>query len=230
MKASCYDDGNACPGGCDAHVVFHPSHNGTKTAFSPRSSRNAPETCSDGQVCMICFSDAESSCISVRFRGSGPPKGTFDFTPRFYSENCLRHDLPAPLARQCAILNRKVDVFKDRLNCFQEPRHPKCVALMESSRERMTHDAPFFKDCLSLGEAAFNRKYRDRPDLQRSLGCMYEAHGTGSNTRGVTWRKLLPAACREGSFVGPSGTDCCSANLYSVACFPEECGGFLPTK
>ena len=56
MRATLYDDGLACPGGCDAHVVFAPQHNGTRNAFlPPLSERGAPKPCVAGSSCMICF-------------------------------------------------------------------------------------------------------------------------------------------------------------------------------
>ncbi len=35
MRLTIYSDGAGCPGGCDAHVVFQPRHDGTRNAFAP---------------------------------------------------------------------------------------------------------------------------------------------------------------------------------------------------
>ena len=35
MRATMHSDGLACPGNCDAHVVFAQRHNGTPNAFRP---------------------------------------------------------------------------------------------------------------------------------------------------------------------------------------------------
>src|SRR5947209_10477168 len=84
MTPTVYDDGKSCPNGCDAHVVFHPRHNGTANAFDPSSSRAAPRECVVGQQCRICFSASDASCMLATYRGAGPPPGRFDFTPAFY--------------------------------------------------------------------------------------------------------------------------------------------------
>lgn len=39
MTPAVYDDGKSCPNDCDAHVVFHPRHNGTADAYDPSGSR-----------------------------------------------------------------------------------------------------------------------------------------------------------------------------------------------
>ena len=38
IKLTIYDDGKSCPAGCDAHVVFHQSMNGTELAHALGSS------------------------------------------------------------------------------------------------------------------------------------------------------------------------------------------------
>src|SRR4051794_9429027 len=86
IAATMYSDGRSCPGACDAHVVFQKRLNGTRNAFLPPLANRADSgdhACVNGQSCMICFDQLDVSCITVMFRGSGPPDGKFDFTPAF---------------------------------------------------------------------------------------------------------------------------------------------------
>ena len=88
FQSTIYSDGASCPGNCDAHVVFHRSHNGTKFASLPSSPRSSPVACKVGEPCRICFDDRDSSCMDVLYRGNGPDKERFDFTPAFYEAAC----------------------------------------------------------------------------------------------------------------------------------------------
>ena len=88
FQPTIYSDGASCPGNCDAHVVFHRSHNGTKFASLPSSPRSSPLACKVGEACRICFDDRDSSCMDVLYRGNGPDKERFDFTPAFYEAAC----------------------------------------------------------------------------------------------------------------------------------------------
>jgi hypothetical protein len=108
MRLTIYDDGLSCPGNCDAHVVMSAQDNGTRNAFRPGSSRNAPQRCVPGESCTICFGNADDSCVTVLYRGEGPRPGTFDFTPSFYDASCPRADIPTALRRQCASVDRAV--------------------------------------------------------------------------------------------------------------------------
>ena len=65
-------------------LVFHRSHNGTKFASLPSSPRSSPVACKIGEPCHICFDDRDSSCMDVLYRGNGPDKERFNFTPAFY--------------------------------------------------------------------------------------------------------------------------------------------------
>src|SRR5678815_3529015 len=69
MFPTTYDDGKRQPGNCDAHVVFHPSVNGTRNAFDPASTRESPRKCVKDQFCRICFSEQADSCMLARYRG-----------------------------------------------------------------------------------------------------------------------------------------------------------------
>lgn len=229
MRPTVYDDGKSCPAGCDAHVVFNPIHNGTRNAFDPASNRNAPRKCAVGQKCMVCFSSSDSSCIAVTYRGSGPPPTKFDFTPAFFEENCRRSDtLPAPLAQICNAANPTVERLRTQINCFQNAAHPKCKELMERVIRRKAADDILYDECRRLGEAAFNRKYRRNPAMQRIHDCKYEKLRRGFNPRtGVRWHLLLDGACRPGTYAGKSGLDCCSGNLYQTALLGGECNLFF---
>lgn len=230
MLVTFYDDGKACPGGCDSHVVFDDSHNGTKNAFKPGSTRDRPEKCRVGETCMICFSAAADSCLEIMYRGSGPPVGKFDLTTTFLKENCERTDLPQILRSECRALQPRVEVLKRNINCFEEPDNVKCRVLIADGNARQLKDTPVYDECLQLGEKKFNLKYAGQKSKQRSLGCSYEKFGTGRNSRGTTWKKLLPGACRVGTYVGRDGLDCCSNNLYGAAKLGTECSAFFPKK
>jgi hypothetical protein len=230
FEPTCYDDGVACPASCDAHVVLHPSHNGTLHARKPESTTAQPEKCKVGENCVVCFSETPESCVKAIYRGAGPPKNRFDFTPAFYASVCGSTDLPIPLVQQCKALERTRAKISSRVNCFDEPSHAKCSTLIRTAKELQEKDVVLFEECRSLGEAAFNRKYMTEPVLQRSNNCMYEKHGTGRNSLGVAWRRLLPAACRPGSFVGKAGLDCCSSDTFNAACFFSECSIYFPQR
>lgn len=229
MQATFYDDGKSCPGGCDSHVVFHKSHNGTRNAYDPASSPMRPKECAVGQNCMICFSASPDSCLEIMYRGSGPPVGKFDFTTTFLKENCDRADLPPPLARECRTLKPRVEQLKRHTNCFENPADARCQTLLAEAERRQTADLPLYDECKSLGENAFNRKYANQREKQRTFGCAYEKFGTGGNPRtGRTWKKLLPGACRPKTFVGRDALDCCSNNLHAAAKLGVECAAFFP--
>jgi hypothetical protein len=225
-----YDDGMSCPAGCDAHVVLNARENGTVNAFSAGSSRTSPQPCRNGELCNICFSDAADSCMQAIYRGGGPPAGKFDFTPAFYDQNCSRSDIPAALRRQCSALDRAVrdNGYQNATNCFANAAAPGCAALMAEARRQQEADRPEREKCLSLGEASYNRQQAD-PNKRRANSCNYtQAKLGGPNANGVRWRKLMPGACREGTFVGRDGLDCCSTSVRFAASVQPECRRFFP--
>lgn len=224
MIATIYDDGKSCPNNCDAHVVFAQRHNGTRNAFDPASSRSTPKKCDLGQQCKICFSENESSCMLATYRGSGPPAGRFDFTPAFYEENCPNPNLPAVFARQCREAQPAMARLKKQINCVTNPEHAKCKTMMQAAARRKAADEIVYNECKTLGEPAFNQKYKNQPRMQRSNDCVYEKLSLGGGGR---WRRLLAGACRAGTYVGRDGLDCCSENLYAAALFGRECRGFF---
>jgi hypothetical protein len=224
MRLTIYDDGRSCPGGCDAHVVFHPEVNGTANAHLPSSMGRPYERCRSGQPCRICFDAGPNSCIVVLYRGGGPHRDAFDFTPAFYEEWCSKPDLPARLDDQCGALAIEARRLEGRLNCIRHPEETRCRTVIDAARRAQAADQPSYDECRRVGEAAFNR---DRPAAQqRSNDCAYEKVGTGRNSRGDTWRKLLPGACRDGTFVGRDGLDCCSGKLLSDGPLGIECKHF----
>lgn len=230
MRLTMYADGHSCPGGCDAHVVINSADNGTRQAFDPSSSRRSPRRCQSGNTCTICFGDSDSSCMEVRYRGGGPPAGTFDFTPAFYDANCGTTGIPAALASKCAALDAAVRAsgYDRRINCFNQPGDPRCAAILASGQARRAADEPKRARCLSIGQSAFNAE-QTSPRERRSNACNYTADRLGGpNSNGVTWRLLLPAACPAGSFVGRDGLDCCSASTRFVAGIHPECAAFFP--
>lgn len=227
MEPTVYDDGKACPNDCDTHVVFHGRHNGTRNAFDPSSERTAPRRCTVGAPCKICFSEAASSCMLATYRGGGPPPRRFDFTPAFYEENCSKPDLPAVFAAQCRSAQRAIPEFERLVNCVANPEHERCQTVIATAARRKAADDALYEECLRVGEAAFNRDHRNQRSMQRSLSCSYERFGTGRNSRGVTWRRLLDGACRAGTYAGRDGLDCCTGSLYEAALLGRECRQFF---
>jgi len=228
IKLTIYDDGMSCPANCDAHVVLNPEDNGTRFAFRPDSVRQAPQPCVVGESCRICFSDGDDTCMTATYRGGGPPKGTFDFTPAFYAANCGQIDIPAALRKQCAALDAAVvrDGYDRRIDCFTAPTDPKCVDVTAKAKAARDLDVPKRQQCLRLGEDVYNRA-QAKPTDRRTNECNYSLLRLGG-TPGRKWHMLLPGACREGTFVDRFGLDCCSADLRFAAENHPECLSFFP--
>jgi hypothetical protein len=224
-----YSDGYSCPSNCDAHVVFNAEHNGTKYASLPSSPRSDPAACRMGEDCRICFDDTDESCLNVVYRGNGPHQGRFDFTPAFYEATCSTASLPEVLAAQCRSFERQYEsLTRDAVYCLNDPAYAGCHELLAAADSSKISDQPFWDECRDIGEAAFNRKYADEPARQRSLGCAYEKVGTGGpNSSGQTWKRLLPAVCQPGAYVGRDGLDCCDSNKMSLGGLGRECTNYL---
>jgi hypothetical protein len=227
-----YSDGSACPHDCDAHVVFNTVHNGTKYASLPSSSRSSPVACAVGSACRICFDDHDNTCMEAVYRGGGPSKWRFDFTPAFYEAKCSTTPLPAAFAAQCASFSEKYEsLTKDAVYCIAEPAAKGCPAVIAKANAAKAADKVLWDECRSLGQKAFNKKYAKKRTLQRSLACAYELHGTGGpNSKGESWLRLLPAACYAGSYVDRSGLDCCDANKMSLGGLGKECSIYSVPK
>jgi hypothetical protein len=227
VRLTIYDDGLSCPGNCDAHVVFHSTLNGTQYAHNPASKSVPFEKCVTGQLCNICFASDLKQCMKVMYRGGGPTKMTFDFTPNFYAENCPASDSHPLLQKKCKKLRSAEQALSGRTNCIKNPSDHRCSQLIKVAIAAEVADEPLYKSCLAKGERQFNAT--QPKDKQRSLGCAYEKHGTGGpNSNGTTWRRLLPAACRKGTFVGRDGLDCCNGIPFADGPLGKECRSFYP--
>jgi len=225
-----YGDGASCPGGCDAHVVFAPQHNGTRNAFAPPlANRTAPQRCVNGEPCMICFDDADASCIEALYRGAGPPAQRFDFTAAFFAERCSAPDLPIALQRKCASFSATAARYlgADGIYCVAQPEHPLCAERIAAAEaERQADRAPY--EACRADPAAFNAS-QPSTATRRAHQCTYSHELTGGpNSRGVRWRRLMPAACPAGSYVGRDGLDCCDRNaMTSLGGYGRECAIFV---
>ncbi len=224
-----YDDGFSCPANCDAHVVFHSSMNGTKFAYSPTSRPSRHDKCTVNAECRICFDRNATECMNVMYRGGGPSPNRFDFTPAFYEKYCNQPSIPAALASKCSSLNAQAKTLDGRVNCILNSDNPKCTDLIKSAKAQQVADRHLYEQCKQVGETQFNRS---RPtEKQRSLSCAYEKNGTGGpNSRGQKWKRLLPGACRDNTFVGRDGLDCCNGNLFSDGPLGVECIIFYPNQ
>jgi hypothetical protein len=229
MVPTLYDDGIACPGGCDAHVVFSEKHNGTANAFLPGTSRTNPGNCTVGDNCVICFDESDDSCMEATYRGGGPPAGRFDFTPAFFTKTCPLPRLPEVLKVMCQRMESDKKKYEsERVSCFEHVDHKNCVDVIKAAKKAREADTPERAACLAEGQAAYNRRQPD--EKKRINACNYEFLRRGSNSRGDKWHMLLPAACREGTFVGSFGTDCCYGDWYSAAHLHPECAVFFPLR
>jgi len=225
MIATSYDDGKACPGNCDSHVVFNKVHNGTINAHMANT-RGITKKCKIGKKCKICFNKEKNSCIDVMYRGTGPAKGRFDFTPNFYKANCNKKNLPKELKSKCRSIKNNITAYtKDRINCFTNPHNALCKDIIKDAKNEKRKDYKYYKECKKMGNSKFNLKYKNSKYLQRKYNCTYEKYPNEQK-----WVKLLPASCKQGSFVGERGLDCCSKSIYSVATFPSECKKYFPFK
>jgi hypothetical protein len=229
MKLTIYDDGMSCPSNCDAHVVMNKRDNGTRYAHSPSSTRAAPVACKDGEDCVICFSEADASCTTVKYRGGGPPFGTFDFTPAFYQDSCKDGTkVPDAVVAACKSFDKIVSKFgyDKATNCFERPDDPKCTAVITTAKAAQDADIPKRLLCIKMGEPAFNKAQTD-PRERRTNACNYSQMSLGGTTA-KSWRLLLPAACRPGTYVDKYGLDCCSADTRFAAENHPECSAFFP--
>lgn len=222
VRVTVYHDGQSCPANCDAHVVFHPSLNGTAHAARPGTRR---AMCRIGELCRLCMDDFHQDCIEAVFRGDGPSRQVFDFTPAFIATVCERGPSQSDLARVCRQADEVAEVLQDRVNCIAEPSNVRCRRLMERARYRKATDQRAYNHCKRIGESAFNAGKLD--SLKRSNDCAYEYVPTGGpNSKGIRWRRLQPGACGDGSFVGDNGLDCCTGHVDADKFFDQECQRF----
>ncbi len=227
VRLTIYDDGLSCPAGCDAHVVFHPMMNGTEFAHSPSNPALPYEKCSVGQKCTLCLESGAKQCLDAVYRGGGPTFKTFDFTPRFYQTACASIPEQPALAKKCDELKSAAVALTGRKNCIAEPETTGCKDIISEATSAQKTDRVEYQSCKSITEKKYN--ISKSPDKQRSLGCAYEANGTGGpNSKGTIWKRLLPGACRDGTFVGRDGLDCCSGITLADGPLALECSRFYP--
>jgi hypothetical protein len=232
MRITMYADGHSCLGGCDAHVVFDKSVNGTRNAFRGNmSSRLNPEVCHIGEHCTVCFGESDNTCMTALYRGQGPHKDALDFTPAFFEANCAMPNLPAVFAKQCRSLSRDVERLRTgHINCFIEADNAQCQNVMMTARRAKEADVPLYNECKRIGQVDFNRQYPNQAALQRRHDCNYSNTIRRRNSSGNSWVVLMPAACRENTYVGRDGLDCCSSSIYAAAGLGRECSVFFPAK
>ncbi|EPY6702279.1 hypothetical protein AAHU49_06900 [Klebsiella quasipneumoniae subsp. quasipneumoniae] len=226
-RITIYNDGNACPGNCDAHVVFPDVMNGTEYAHDPlRSSNGKYEKCINGHECTICLESGEKQCLGTIYRGTGPHANTFDFTPAFYQMACNTVPKQSILAKQCNVINKNQNYLKRKTNCITNPKDQKCILIMKEANAAKELDNIKYQKCLSEGEKKYNPTVSK--DQRRDDNCNYELMSTGRNSRGKTWQKLLPAACGNMAFMGKGATDCCTGNTFTDGGLFTECSPFYP--
>ena len=227
VRLTIYDDGLSCPANCDAHVVFHKSMNGTEFAHSSQTTSAPFSKCLVGEACRLCLESGGKQCLEVMYRGGGPTLRTFDFTPSFYQKVCASTPAQPLLADKCAQLAKAAAGLDGRKNCIAQPDTDGCRDLIAGAVAARTADRPEYQKCKTIGETAYNKT---KPKVQqRSNNCAYELNGTGGpNSKGTTWKKLLPGACRDGTLVGRDGLDCCSGLPLADGPLGLECKHFYP--
>lgn len=229
IRLTVYDDGRSCPGNCDAHVVFHDSLrsldgvHGTEFAHLPGGGNSR---CVEGEKCEICIESGRKQCLEVIYRGRGPTVKTFDLTPAFFLEACANTPAQPALAAKCKQLKKEGEELTGRINCIANPSDPKCIEKIAKAKAAQELDNPKFELCARVGAMKYNKSKEDSE--KRSDDCAYEVLSTGANSKGHTWHKLLPGACRAGSFVGPNGTDCCNGIPFEDGPKGVECRYYYP--
>ncbi|HBP6526345.1 TPA: hypothetical protein L6A81_11955 [Pseudomonas aeruginosa] len=223
IRLTVYDDGLSCPGGCDAHVVFDDEL--FKTGFA-RLPGTENSRCVENEKCEICIESGRKQCLEVTYRGRGPTKKTYDLTPAFFREACANTPTQPALAAKCRELQRDAQSLDGRINCIATPGHAKCIEMIANAKTAQDLDRPKYEQCVSVGEDNYNQ---GKPASEkRANDCTYEFLRTGHNRNGVIWRKLLPAACRAGTYVGPYGTDCCNGFPFEDGPKGKECEFYYP--
>jgi hypothetical protein len=227
IKLTIYDDGRSCPADCDAHVVFNANLNGTEYAHDPTTASKPFKKCVVGQICQLCLESGGKQCLKVMYRGGGPPPGTFDFTPQFYIAACAETPAQPLLATKCSDLAKTTARVAGRINCIASPAQAPCPHVLQRATLARKQDLLEYDRCLRQGEGKYNKTVS--ASQRRAHQCAYELNGSGGpNSNNATWKKLLPAACREGTFIGQDGLDCCSGNPFADAQFENECLLFYP--
>jgi hypothetical protein len=165
--------------------------------------------------------------LITKFRGNGPGKNTFDLTPAFYKEWCTKENLPKALKKKCNQLKKNKKKLDGRINCINNSQNKLCIQLIEQAIKIKSKDQPLYEECKRIGQTAYNEARSDSEKRTNDCAYEYESNG-GPNSNGLTWKKLLPGACREGTFVGRDGLDCCSGEKFVDAALDLECKLFYP--
>lgn len=224
IRLTVYDDGRSCPGDCDAHVVFDDALNRSDFAHLPGTQKGE---CIKGQKCEICIESGRKQCLEVTYRGRGPTKKTFDLTPAFFRDACATPPTQPALGAKCKELKKDGQALEGRVNCIANPGHAKCVEMIAHAKAARDLDEPKYEQCVRVGEEKYNQG--KSKSEQRANTCTYEFLSNGGpNSHGTRWRKLLPGACREGTFVGPYGTDCCNGFPFEDGPKGAECKFYYP--
>ncbi len=198
LHATCYDDGDSCPGGCDEHVVAHNTTNGTARYHAPGSTPGNWRDCRNGQDCEVCFGNDPADCITVTHRGTGPDAGRADFTASFWEELCALDDLPDTLDDECD----RIEQGSDRLqtvSCLEDHDYPGCEDIAPTAEE-VAAARQAVQDCLEREDNNWRCHYRG-------------PNGT-----------MSPGSCEDGA-VNSSGWDCCTGDRFHDACV-TGCGAY----
>lgn len=193
LQATCYDDGDACPGGCDPHVVAHPQTNGSARLHAPGSTAPHWAKCRNGDACEACFGDdPERGCLRVTFRGSGPDPGRADFSASWWANTCQRSDLPATLASECHRIRSGAVQLEGKRSCLANPAATGCEGVAPTA------------ETVAAARAAV------RACLERNHGS-WCCHYKGPNGT------LSQGSCANGA-VNSSGWDCCNGDPVHDGC------------
>jgi len=151
-KATVYDDGKSCPGGCkEPHVVFDLRDNGIARAHAPDSKSGEFKPCVKGRRCRICFKigNDPKDCMEETFHGGGPARGRFDFSVAFFRKRCGEAH-PKPVADMCAYINRQHGNYKNRFNCFTHAEDPRCKKVIDDAKRAKLEDLADHTKCKAV--------------------------------------------------------------------------------
>jgi hypothetical protein len=195
LRPTCYDDGAACPGSCDAHVVAKEIENGTARLHAPGASAANWTKCARNADCEVCLDGEPEHCFRVMFRGHGPESGRADFTATFWSGVCATEPASPTLAGECRRIRSGAARFATRKSCLAEPNRTACVGVVpDEAAVREAHRAI---------EACEEKKRR----LHSNVDCNYQGPGG----------RLSPGACQRVA-VSKDGWDCCNGDAFHDAC------------
>ena len=127
----------------------------------------------------------------MMYRGAGPGRNTFDFTPAFYEEWCEKQDLPTRLEARCEELEGVAARLDGRVNCIRHPERAEC-------EERMAEARKFKKQrCFSTKSAAESGRQPSTATARPQSGGLSTAPTKSSATAAPT-----PTGCAEAPSAG----------------------------